>query len=131
VAPVGRLTTTEAKAIGSAFDSGNVRLAARLGLANQGAPSLAGWRPLFRSRVVHRVEGTMAIDKPLDEIGLEDLQRLLTNGVAESRSLEYKQVLPTGTDSDRKEFLVDVSSFANAIGGDQGRPGHIAAGGRI
>ena len=47
----------------------------------------------------------MAIDKPLDEIGLEDLQRLLTNGVAESRSLEYKQVLPTGTDSDRKEFL--------------------------
>jgi predicted HTH transcriptional regulator len=58
------------------------------------------------------------IDKPLGDIDSEDLQRLQVNGVAESRSLEYKQALPGGTDLERKEFLGDVSSFANATGGD-------------
>lgn len=62
--------------------------------------------------------GNTMIDKPIDEIGMEDLQRLQTNGVAESRSLDYKQVLPGGTDDDRKEFLADVSSLANTAGGD-------------
>ncbi len=58
------------------------------------------------------------IDRELDEIVPEDLQRLHANGVPESRTLEYKQQLPGGTDGERKEFLGDVSSFANAIGGD-------------
>jgi hypothetical protein len=58
------------------------------------------------------------IDKPLPDVVAEDLQRLQVNRVAESRSLEYKQSLPGGNDADRKEFLADVSSFANAIGGD-------------
>jgi hypothetical protein len=59
------------------------------------------------------------LDKPkLQDIQPEDLERLVANRVPESRSLEYKQSLPGGTDSDRKEFLADVSSFANAVGGD-------------
>jgi hypothetical protein len=47
-----------------------------------------------------------------------DLQNLVTNQVAESRTLEYKQTLPGGSDDDKKEFLADVSSFANTVGGD-------------
>ena len=30
----------------------------------------------------------------------------------------YKQKFPTNSDVDRKEFLADISSFANASGGD-------------
>lgn len=58
------------------------------------------------------------LQKPLRDIRLEDLQRLVVNKVPESRSLEYKQALPGNTDSEKKEFLADVSAFANAIGGD-------------
>ena len=58
------------------------------------------------------------IDKPLDDLGPADLQRLQANGVPESRSLDYKQSLPGGTEDERKEFLADVSSFANSVGGD-------------
>jgi hypothetical protein len=54
----------------------------------------------------------------LADVGPDDLQRLLSNRVPESRSLEYKQSLPGGNDADRKEFLADVSSFGNATGGD-------------
>jgi predicted HTH transcriptional regulator len=42
---------------------------------------------------------------------------LLDNQVPEGKSLEYKQTLPAASDSDRKEFLADASSFANAAGG--------------
>jgi hypothetical protein len=58
------------------------------------------------------------IDKPIDDIAVEDVQHLVVNQVPESRSLEYKQSLPGTTEGDRKEFLADVSSFANATGGD-------------
>jgi len=58
------------------------------------------------------------LEKPLDEIGAEDVERLQSNGVPESLSLDYKQVLPGNADDDRKEFLADVSSLANASGGD-------------
>jgi hypothetical protein len=33
------------------------------------------------------------IDKPVAQIGIEDLQRLVANKVSEPRSLEYKQAL--------------------------------------
>jgi hypothetical protein len=58
------------------------------------------------------------IDKPATDINPEDLRRLQANGVPESRSLDYKQALPGGTDDERKEFLADVSSLANTVGGD-------------
>jgi hypothetical protein len=43
---------------------------------------------------------------------------LIINAVSESRTLEYKEALPGNSDSEKYEFLKDVSSFANASGGD-------------
>jgi len=54
----------------------------------------------------------------LEKISQADLQNLIDNAVAEGRTIEYKQALPGGTDSEKKEFLADVSSFANTAGGD-------------
>ncbi len=58
------------------------------------------------------------INKQLEKIGLEDLEQLQTNSIIEGKTIEYKQQLPTNSDADRKEFLADISSFANATGGD-------------
>lgn len=58
------------------------------------------------------------INKHLDEISLDDLKQLRNNVVSEGKTIEYKQQLPTNSDGDRKEFLADISSFANASGGD-------------
>jgi hypothetical protein len=58
------------------------------------------------------------IPKSLEQITKEDLQALIDNAVLERRTLDYKQSLPRRTDSSKKEFLADVSSFANAAGGD-------------
>lgn len=58
------------------------------------------------------------IAKNIDQITEEDLQALVDNSVIEHKTLEYKQALPSNADSDKKEFLADVSSFANASGGD-------------
>jgi len=60
----------------------------------------------------------MMIEKNIDQITEEDLQALKDNAVAEGKTIEYKQSLPGNSDSDKKEFLADVSSFANAGGGD-------------
>jgi len=38
--------------------------------------------------------------------------------VVEGRTIEYKEQLPGGADDDKREFLADASSFANAGGGD-------------
>ena len=54
----------------------------------------------------------------LDSVDEGHLNALVTNGVPESRSLEFKAKLVWGTESERKEFLADVSAFANAGGGD-------------
>jgi len=58
------------------------------------------------------------IQKNFDAITNTDVDTLIANEVIESKILEYKQELPGTTDGDRKEFLADVSSFANASGGD-------------
>ena len=59
------------------------------------------------------------ISGPLEAIGTDTLNRLIANGVAESRTLEYKRDLPNPKDKDSKrEFLADVTSFANSQGGD-------------
>jgi hypothetical protein len=58
------------------------------------------------------------IAKVLDEITETDLQALVTAGVAERKTIEYKRELPPGNDAAKKEFLADVSSFANTVGGD-------------
>jgi predicted HTH transcriptional regulator len=55
---------------------------------------------------------------PLDRIGEDDIQRLLSMGVVESPYLDYKQETYGDTGNDRSEFLADISSFANTLGGD-------------
>jgi len=54
----------------------------------------------------------------IDAITANHIRALITNGVREGRTIEYKQALPGNSDNDKKEFLADVSSFANASGGD-------------
>lgn len=58
------------------------------------------------------------IQKPFDAITKLDIDALIADKLAESRTLEYKQELPGNSDGDKREFLADVSSFANASGGD-------------
>jgi hypothetical protein len=58
------------------------------------------------------------IPKEFDTITKADIEALVANAVAEGRTIEYKRQLPGGTDDEKKEFLADVSSFANAGGGD-------------
>lgn len=58
------------------------------------------------------------IAKPAGAIGAADILAFIDNQVAENRSLEYKESLPGNSDDDKREFLADISSFANAGGGD-------------
>lgn len=58
------------------------------------------------------------IPKDVDQITEADLKELIENFVAERKTIEYKRELPGKKDSDKKEFLADVSSFTNASGGD-------------
>lgn len=56
--------------------------------------------------------------KDLDSVTIQDVMELKDNGVNESKILEYKKELKLAKDQDRKEFLADISSFANTSGGD-------------
>ena len=76
----------------------------------------------------------MVLDsKKLADVLESDIQELIANGVLESREIDYKEQLKIGSDGDKKEFLYDVSSFANAGGGhlligvaeSEGRPTEI------
>jgi len=58
------------------------------------------------------------INKPFGEIAERDLQELINSGVPEGRNIDYKQQLPGTNDADKKEFLADITSFANTAGGD-------------
>jgi predicted HTH transcriptional regulator len=60
----------------------------------------------------------MALNKQLESIEEGDLQDLIDNQVSKGKIMEYKEALPSNSESDKKEFLADVSSFANAAGGD-------------
>ncbi len=60
----------------------------------------------------------MTFGLPLDQIDGSRLEALRTEGVREGRHLEYKEVLPGNSDDEKREFLSDVTSFANAAGGD-------------
>jgi predicted HTH transcriptional regulator len=55
---------------------------------------------------------------PVETVTRDHLRSLVDDGVAELRSIEYKQELPGNSDQDKRKFLSDVSSFANANGGD-------------
>lgn len=58
------------------------------------------------------------INKKIDDITEIDLQALIDNRVLEGKTKEYKRELPNNSDSSKKEFLADVTSFANTSGGD-------------
>jgi predicted HTH transcriptional regulator len=58
------------------------------------------------------------IPKPFEAITEDDLLALIANAVSEGRTIDYKRELPGNSDSEKKEFLADVSSFANTGGGD-------------
>ncbi len=58
------------------------------------------------------------IQKELDQINEGDLLFLIENSVLENKTLEYKQELNLNNRDEKKEFLADISSFANASGGD-------------
>ena len=54
----------------------------------------------------------------LNQIDESAIEALKTNTVSESKTLEYKSQLPGGTDAEKKEFLADISAFANTREGD-------------
>ena len=58
------------------------------------------------------------IPKPFDQIEQGDIQALIDNQVQEGKTLEYKRQLPGSSNDEKREFLTDVVSFANAAGGD-------------
>lgn len=60
----------------------------------------------------------MTFNLPLDQINAAQLENLKAAGVREGRQLEYKEILPGNSDDDKREFPSDITSFANAAGGD-------------
>jgi predicted HTH transcriptional regulator len=55
--------------------------------------------------------------KTIASISEDDLLELIIAKEAESKEIDYKRLLPGRTDADRREFLYDLSSFANTSGG--------------
>jgi hypothetical protein len=58
------------------------------------------------------------LSKAIDALSYADIEALVTNSVGEGRTLDFKRDLIGRTDEDKREFLADVSSFANTAGGD-------------
>jgi hypothetical protein len=56
--------------------------------------------------------------KRIEDVEETDLTSLVTFQVAEGKLIEYKLQMPGASDNEKKEFLADISSFANASGGD-------------
>src|SRR5713101_8175501 len=55
---------------------------------------------------------------PVTEITESDLQRLITDRVRESQTLDYKRESYGRNDEQTREMLRDISAMANAFGGD-------------
>ena len=56
-------------------------------------------------------------NKPLLRLTENDLLALIANKEAEGKTLDYKRNLVGRSETEKKEFLFDVSSFANTQGG--------------
>lgn len=54
----------------------------------------------------------------LDQIDEAQLQRLIDGKASETRDIDYKRDTYGNADKDYGEFLADISSFANTVGGD-------------
>jgi len=57
------------------------------------------------------------LGKPFHSITSDDILHLKDSKIQESVDLDYKRELPSKPDRDKKEFLADISSFANTFGG--------------
>jgi predicted HTH transcriptional regulator len=55
--------------------------------------------------------------RKIDEIEEGDLQEIIQHKDSESKIIDYKRELPKDNPEGKKEFLYDVSSFANTSGG--------------
>lgn len=55
---------------------------------------------------------------PLIEINEGHLRRLIETQATESLRIDYKRDSYGNNDDQRREYLADVSSFANSLGGD-------------
>jgi len=55
---------------------------------------------------------------PVDRITEAQLRELIAGQAPETLHIEYKRETSGGQDADRREFLADLSSFANTRGGD-------------
>lgn len=73
---------------------------------------------MFGNRKKQKSGQIEMLNKPLDQITSADIEALIANEVAESKTIEYKEQLPGNSESEKKEFLADVSSFANVGGGN-------------
>jgi hypothetical protein len=58
------------------------------------------------------------LNRQLAAVTCTEIESLISQSVPESKQLEYKRQLPDTSDKGKREFLNDVSSFANALGGD-------------
>ena len=58
------------------------------------------------------------VDIPLDQISESDLQRLIATQAPDSVYIDYKEITYGRSDEQHREFLADISSFANTVGGD-------------
>ena len=56
-------------------------------------------------------------DKPLSQLTENDLFALVADKEAEGKTLDYKRDSVGKGDTEKKEFLYDVTSFANTLGG--------------
>ncbi|MBC7252721.1 MAG: ATP-binding protein [Actinobacteria bacterium] len=68
--------------------------------------------------MIRGVTGLSLMHIPLGSISERDLLALVENKVIEAKTIEYKEALPGNSDREKLEFLADVTSFANASGGD-------------
>lgn len=55
---------------------------------------------------------------PLSAVTEADLQAMITGGVREDRTLDFKRDTYGASDDSRAEFLADISALANTLGGD-------------
>src|SRR5438552_8235623 len=55
--------------------------------------------------------------RPMSALTAADLDQLVDKPAPEGPELEYKRQLPDHSDAAHREFLADVTSFANSRGG--------------
>ena len=59
----------------------------------------------------------MTLFKNVEEIEILDMQELVGNA-KEIKSLDFKRIIKIDNDAEKEEFLADIPSFANSVGGN-------------